>query len=212
MSEVGRSQAVLYVSQIIREAFDYQNEPAIIVADNDSELAKALGEAYHAALPLAQMIWFKKGKKTNGASPKVKRTNKGSVSSLKKKAWEVFSKYIRLRDCLEYDSAGECGRCVTCKRIYPLKQLQAGHFVDSRTKPVLFNEDIVYAQCAGCNVFKKGNKDEYTPFMIEKFGPEKVLEFLELRHSKDKTWSKHELEVILEKYKLSLEELCKKIA
>ncbi|MBP9827891.1 hypothetical protein KBC55_01930 [Patescibacteria group bacterium] len=60
MSEVDRSQAVGYVSQIIRDAFDYQDEPAIIVADNESELARVLGEAYHAALPQAHMIWFKK--------------------------------------------------------------------------------------------------------------------------------------------------------
>lgn len=123
------------------------------------------------------------------------------ITKLKKDAWDWFSKYIRLRDCLLTSGTKEYGNCFTCGRSYSFKQLQAGHFVDSRTKPVLFNEDIVHAQCYACNVPKKGNKDEYTPKMIEMFGTKKVLEFLELRHNKDKTWTREELESIEREYK-----------
>jgi hypothetical protein len=133
---------------------------------------------------------------------------KKSITKLKKDAWDMFSKYIRTRDCLEDGGTTEHGMCFTCGKVYPFKQLQAGHFVDGRTKPVLFNEDIVHSQCMQCNVFKKGNKDEYTPKMISIWGVDKVMEFLELRHNKDKTWRREELEEIYIKYKLKLGELC----
>lgn len=132
------------------------------------------------------------------------KIKKPSVSKLKKEAWILFSKYIRTRDCLATTGNTEYGKCVTCDKTYPFNQLQASHFVDGRTKPVLFNEDIVYAGCMGCNVFKKGNKDAYTPFMIEKYGTEKVLEFLELRHNKDKVWTVEELEEVIQKYSIKL--------
>lgn len=130
-----------------------------------------------------------------------------SISKLKKEAWDLFSKFIRSRDCLATTGDIEYGKCVTCGRVYPFGQLQASHFIDGRTKPVLFNEDIVYAGCMSCNVFKKGNKDAYTPFMINKYGTEKVLEFLDLRHNKDKTWRRCELEEVIERYKIKLNEL-----
>ena len=37
--------------------------------------------------------------------------------------------------------------------------------------------------------------------MVEMFGIGKTLEFLELRHNKDKTWSREELEQIRDYYK-----------
>jgi len=129
------------------------------------------------------------------------------ITKLKKKAWNIFSRYIRTRDCLLSSNSTEFGKCFTCDKIYPIKQLQAGHFVDSRTKPVLFNEDIVHSQCARCNIYRKGAKDDYTPKMISIWGTDKVLEFLELRHNKDKTWRKQELEEVIELCNQKLKEL-----
>ena len=128
------------------------------------------------------------------------------ITKLKVKAWNLFSRYIRYRDCYATCGSYEYGQCYTCEKEYPFKKLQAGHFVDSRTKPVLFNPDIVKAQCMQCNVFKKGNKDFYTPKMIKEYGQEKVLEFLELRHNKDKKWSREELEKVITRYQVSVTE------
>lgn len=140
----------------------------------------------------------------------VKTPKKKTISKLKKEAWDAFSKFIRLRDCLATQGSTEYGSCFTCGKVFPFKGLQAGHFVDSRTKPVLFNEDIVYAQCMPCNVFKKGFKDAYTPKMLKMFGLEQTLEFLELRHNKDKTWTRQELEDILALYTRKYKELLEK--
>ena len=140
----------------------------------------------------------------------VKKPKRKPITKLKKEAWDAFSKFIRLRDCLVTQGSTEFGSCITCGRVYHFKELQAGHFVDSRTKPVLFNEDIVYAQCYGCNIPKKGNKDAYTPKMVEMFGTAQTLEFLELRHNKDKTWTRQELEDILALYTRKYAELLEK--
>jgi hypothetical protein len=126
---------------------------------------------------------------------------KGKVTKLKEEAWEWFSKYIRLRDCLITTGDKEYGKCFTCDKTYPFAKLQAGHFVGGRSKPVLFNEEIVHAQCVGCNLFKKGNYEAYTEKMLDLHGEKKVKEFLELRHNKDKTWTIKELEEIKEEYK-----------
>lgn len=132
--------------------------------------------------------------------------NKLPITKLKAKAWNLFSKYIRYRDCYITTNTYVYGVCYTCEKEYPFNKLQAGHFVDSRTKPVLFNPDIVKAQCMQCNVYKKGNKDFYTPKMIAEYGQDKVLEFLELRHNKDKKWSREELEEVIDKYQVYVNE------
>lgn len=138
---------------------------------------------------------------------KEKDKKRNSVSFLKKKAWDIFSKYIRTRDCLASQGSREFGNCFTCNKVYPIGKLQAGHFVDGRMKPVLFNEDIVHSQCYGCNISKKGNKEEYIPKMIDIWGIEKTLSFLELRKSQDKIWSREELEKIIDDFSSKLENL-----
>lgn len=91
-----------------------------------------------------------------------KRTNK----SLKKKAWTLFSLYIRWKHT---DKLGVC-KCVTCGFQGEPKDLQAGHFVDSRNNTVLFDEQLVHPQCYRCNVKLKGNKIKYAKFMQERYG------------------------------------------
>ena len=59
---------------------------------------------------------------------KIERTHK----QLSKKAWDAFSLFIRLRDCLKTTGAKEYGVCFTCGRKYAFKALQAGHFVRGR--------------------------------------------------------------------------------
>lgn len=99
----------------------------------------------------------------------------------KDKAWKSFSKYIRARDCIRFTGHIDEGMCVTCWRRYPFKELQAGHFVDGRGNAVLFDERVVYTQCYGCNIGKKGNYVEYFVFMEKEWGREKIDEFRALK-------------------------------
>lgn len=130
-----------------------------------------------------------------------------TVSSLKKDAWAWFSKYIRLRDGLLTMGSKEEGKCVTCGHVIPLWTrggMQAGHFIDSRSKEVLFDEKLVHAQCYSCNMGKSGNKDAYAPFMIQRYG----IKFVEEAYARKKRslastqqWDKDELRAIRDEYK-----------
>lgn len=91
---------------------------------------------------------------------------------LKKKAWVVFSKWIRTRD--EYT-------CVTCLKSAPEVMIHAGHFCHNRED---FNERNVHAQCMGCNWRKKGNMRYYTLRMVDWYGLEYVRELMKCEKEK----------------------------
>lgn len=109
-----------------------------------------------------------------------------TTSKAKQKAWTAFSRYIRTRDCIRFTGDPEYGKCVTCDRPYPYKQLQAGHFIAGRTSAVLFDEEAVYSQCYGCNVGRGGAHVEYFVFMEQEHGREKIDELRAKRHQKVK--------------------------
>lgn len=96
----------------------------------------------------------------------------------KQKAWIAFSKYIRTRDAIRFTGDPTEGKCVTCSRYYPVKSLQAGHFIGGRTNAVLFGEDIVYSQCYGCNVGRSGNYLDYYYFMESELGSKEAVDDL----------------------------------
>ena len=98
----------------------------------------------------------------------------------KKLAWKEFSKYIRLRDCLESTGSFEQGICFTCGKFYPFNKLQAGHFVPGRGNAVLFDEVGCRAQCVQCNIFKHGEQLLYRQHLVNLYG-EEVVKFLEAK-------------------------------
>lgn len=109
---------------------------------------------------------------------------KSEKAKLKDKAWKLFSKYIRLKHA---DKDGYVA-CVTCGVKKPWNDgMQAGHFVDSRSNSVLFDEELVYPQCVGCNMFKGGSKIEYTLFMLRKgYSAEDVTDMVNRKHKPKK--------------------------
>ena len=107
-----------------------------------------------------------------------KNVKKQSIKSAKKKAWDTFSKWVRLSNA---DSDGYV-QCYTCPTRKHWKEMQAGHFIDGRGNVVLFHEGIVKPQCMPCNIFKKGNKDVFAPKMIMEYGGKKVMEFYALKN------------------------------
>lgn len=125
---------------------------------------------------------------------------KPTIKSAKKRAWESFSRYVRLRDCLATTGWPDTGRCVTCGLEKPFEELQAGHFVDGRSRHVLFDERATHAQCYACNVPRKGNKDAYWPFMLDKYGRGVTDELVSAKR-KAGTWTIPELTEIERRYK-----------
>ena len=138
------------------------------------------------------------------------KKSKSSKAIAKSAAWKAFSIYIRTRDCLRFSGDPELGKCVTCKRAYPFKKLQAGHFIQGRGNAVLFDERLVYSQCLGCNgnppMGKGGNYVEYFIFMEEEWGRIMIDEFRELKH-KTVIYKEHDFKEIEEKYKQKTAEL-----
>jgi len=129
-----------------------------------------------------------------------KRRSNTDNKKNKKLAWKWFSQYIRLRDCLKTTKSKNFGRCYTCDRIKPFKELQAGHLISGRTNAVLLDEEIVKVQCHRCNIELGGNYTEYTIRMINEKGIKWVQSKQDLKHiSVKKNW-KEEIEIWKDKY------------
>lgn len=122
------------------------------------------------------------------------------ISTLKRKAWKLFSEYIRLRDCLGTTGLPDYGRCITCQKTVPKSLLQAGHFIAGRHNAGLFSERGVHAQCYNCNINLRGNTLEYRRRIIEKYG-EGVDEELEHEAAQSRKFTPSELEELKLYYK-----------
>lgn len=137
----------------------------------------------------------------------VKKSKKTSpIKKAKNKAWKYFSIYIRTRDCLRFTGDPDEGMCVTCKKPFGFKQLQAGHFVGGRTNALLFDEEIVYTQCANCNLYLRGNYQAYTLFMLKEVGEATIEEMLNRKNITLKLTTDDFL-AIADKYKTKAEAL-----
>lgn len=115
----------------------------------------------------------------------------------------IFSRFIRFRDC---DKKGIV-TCPLCGVKIPRKKAQNMHFVSRWVMKYRFDEDNCHAWCQRCNVTLNGNYIEYTLWMINQYGKEKVEH---MKHDKElckiETWR---LEEMIEEYKWKVEELKK---
>ncbi len=102
------------------------------------------------------------------------------MARVKKDVWVVFSKYIRMRDCLKTTGCASFGLCITCGKRYHFKLLQAGHFISGRHNANLFSEKGTHAQCYNCNINLRGNTLEYRRKVIELYGKGADLELEEI--------------------------------
>ena len=113
------------------------------------------------------------------------------LPKLKKKAQDVFNKWIRTRDAEE--------RCISCNG--PVEQ--AGHYFSSGHYSALtFNEMNVNGQDIRCNMFLSGNLIHYRQGLVKKYGEDAVKELEKKSEVRTYKWSRTELEEIITKYKL----------
>jgi hypothetical protein len=115
-----------------------------------------------------------------------------SVNWWKKKAWSVFSKWVRVRDNWT---------CITCGKQEQGPGMHGGHFIPGRHNAVLFHEKNVHAQCYWCNMRLKGNPIKYFRAMQQRYGDE-VIAQLEALDKTEKQFTREELQAIIEKYKV----------
>ncbi len=128
--------------------------------------------------------------------PKVKHI---SLKSLRKKAWKLQSEYIRRK---------EGGICFTCTDTRPWKEQQAGHYIHGDRMDFVFLN--IHCQCVRCNKWLSGNSGIYAEKMIVRYGLDTVTHLREIdreRKSKAYKYSIFELEEIILRYELKLEEI-----
>ena len=113
----------------------------------------------------------KKGKRT-------RTSNEVPITGQKKKLWVVFSRYIRMRDCVEATGTITHGKCCTCGRSYPIGKLQAGHFIPGRADSILFAVTCVHTQCYRCNVIRSGEWVKYFRYMEGTYGLEHIFQLM----------------------------------
>jgi len=126
-----------------------------------------------------------------------KKKKKKSKRLLKKTAWDLLSKIIRLKYS---DSDGYCS-CVTCGVTRHWSELQAGHFIPkAQGNSVYFLEENIHPQCVSCNIFMGGNLTNYTLFMIDTYGRDEVERLSEIKNERIK-FTEHDYDQMIIDFK-----------
>jgi hypothetical protein len=113
------------------------------------------------------------------------------LPKLKKKAQDIFNKWIRNRDKEE--------RCISCGGTVE----QAGHYCSSgHFSALTFDEMNVNGQDIRCNMFLNGNLIYYRQGLVRKYGVDAVNELEKKAEVRTYKWSRTELEEIITKYKI----------
>jgi len=132
----------------------------------------------------------------------VAKIKKPTLKSLKKRAWKMFSEFVRRRDA---DKDGFVS-CFTCGERMLWKESHAGHAIPGRHNAVLLDPDIVKPQCPRDNVFLGGRLHVFATRLIKERG----LEWWEEKLSNSRKavkFSRSDLENTINLYKKKLETL-----
>jgi len=112
---------------------------------------------------------------------KIIRKRADSRSKLVKKLDSVFSQYIRQKYAIDGMTA-----CVTCGTVKRWQEQQNGHYMSRGHLPTRWSEDNCAPQCYACNVLRKGHYVEYSLWMIDTYGVEKLEELKQRANSGEK--------------------------
>ena len=125
-------------------------------------------------------------------------TKNQTRSAAMRKLDRAFSIYIRTRDSQEFE--GRQFRCISCGRILPIAQADAGHYINRTHMSLRYSEDNVHAQCRRCNRFDEGNMVGYRQGLIEKIGEQRLVLMEAQKYAKHKL-SVAELLILADHYK-----------
>lgn len=110
---------------------------------------------------------------------------------------KVFQFYIRLRDSR---SDGRC-QCISCGKIVPFSQIQAGHFRSRTHMSTRWSELNVNGECATCNLQIRNGDHllDYRKNLIRKIG-EKKVEWIEAYCREYRKWDDFEMTIMIKEY------------
>ena len=141
-------------------------------------------------------------------SPQRKGKTRVGITKAKKRAWDAFSRYIRLRSALETTGTLSHAKCCTCGTYKEVKYMDCGHFIKRQHQAVRFSEMNCHTQCKRCNNFEQGSDTKYRLFLVDKYGEIKVL-LLESEAKRTVKRSKFDLGQIAFYYKTEATRLAK---
>ena len=115
-----------------------------------------------------------------------------TLPKLLKKAQEAVNKRVR-----ERDSEDGFFTCISCKRVLPVDQMNAGHFVPVKNSSYLrFNQFNINGECVRCNCFDEFHLVGYRKNLIEKIGID-MVKWLEDNSRRLHKWSKDEIQRVI---------------
>lgn len=117
---------------------------------------------------------------------------------------KVFSKYIRLRDCM----VGGYTRCISCGRLLPFEQMDCGHYFSRTHMATRYDEDNCNSECRACNRFAADHLIGYRNNLIRKIG-EKRVALLEVKAHQSSKLSDFDLQAMITYYTKKVNELSK---
>lgn len=136
---------------------------------------------------------------------KKKTKKKPKLSTAKKKAWDALSKAVRYSHAYDGDNC----QCVTCLTVKHWKEMQGGHFepkVKGTAAYFCMNPPNVHPQCYHCNMSLEGNRTEYYPYMINRYG-EGAVELLKEKIREKLILRVHDYQDIEKHYKKEFERI-----
>jgi phage FluMu protein Com len=95
--------------------------------------------------------------------------------------------------------------CVSCGKLMHYSEAHAGHFISRRHMSVRWDEQNVHVQCPRCNTFLDGALDEYSRFILDKYGRETLDALLASKHE-TKKWLRDELQTLIAFYESAARE------
>ena len=126
-----------------------------------------------------------------------------SIAKLVEEAAVLLQKLVRLK---AMDENGYVS-CVTCGTTRQWNDgMQGGHFISRKWLALKLEEENVHPQCSCCNGPLRGNPIQYTIFMIDTYGREKVEEMERLKHESRKFY-RAEVKDITQDLKEQIKEL-----
>lgn len=125
-----------------------------------------------------------------------KKPKKDERQKLIAKIDDVFSDFIRLRDC---DKQGLI-KCITCGDIKHWTKMDCGHFVTRDKMGTRWEEPNSNGQCPHCNRFKSGQQYEHGLAIDRKYGPG-TASLLVIKGKSPCHWEIFELQKMYEYYR-----------
>lgn len=137
---------------------------------------------------------------------KAQDPDKGDWDKAYDKCWSAFSVLVRTMGTISFGESRR-GPCVTCKKVFDFKDLQAGHWIPTANWGTKFHLFNVHSQCWQCNSKMRGNgkMPEHEQYIREVHGAQvpEMLKRLKLTHGRKLTTK--ELEVKTSEFKSQTE-------